>query len=215
MGLFTATGNIIGTLTNVTLVAGSYSYTFENTGSLILPAVGDNEGGEIDFGKAPNSTLTGTNVVIDQYVDRFRFFEAGGTTRGAYIDLSQAAAGVGTLLNNRVSGIVNSGTFVTMDLLKATVTTSGNRGLSLAATTGLFSIYIGGNYATNGGANGSAGGATITTSASASQFNWNFVGAGDISTYVITDITNNRAYRITLQIGGGYLNNMISIERLV
>ena len=129
--------------------------------------------------------------------------------------MSQAGAGVGTLLNNRVSGIVNSGTFVTMDLLKATVTTSGNRGLSLASTAGSFGIFIAGNYATSGGANGSSGSATITTSASASQFNWNFTGAGDVATYVITDITNSRAYRITVQIGSNYLNNLICIERLV
>jgi len=215
MGLFTATGNIIGTLTNVTLVAGSYNYTFDNTGILTLPAGGANEGAEIDFTKSPNSTLSGNIVAIDQYIDRIRFFEGGGTTRGAYIDLSQAAAGVGTLLNNRVSGIVNSGTFVTMDNLKATVTTGGNRGLSLATVSGSNTYYIGGNYATSGGANGSSGSTTITTSAGTSQFNWNFTGAGDISTYILTDIANSRSYRITLQIGPSYTSNMISIERLV
>jgi hypothetical protein len=181
---------------------------------LTLPAGGGNEGAEIDFTKSPNSTLSGNFVAIDQYVDRIRFFESGGTTRGAYIDLSQAAAGVGTLLNNRVSGLVNSGTFVTMDLLKATVTTSGNRGLSLAATTGSFSIQIGGSYSVSGGVGGSSGTATITTTPSSSQFNWNF-GANDIATYIITDTTNSRAYRITLQIGASFNNNMISIERLV
>jgi hypothetical protein len=158
--------------------------------------------------------LSGNFVAIDQYVDRIRFFESGGTTRGAYIDMSQAAAGVGTLLNNRVSGLVNSGTFVTMDLLKATVTTSGNRGLSLAATTGSFSIQIGGSYSVSGGVGGSSGTATITTTPSSSQFNWNF-GANDIATYIITDTTNSRSYRITLQIGASFNNNMISIERLV
>ena len=214
-GNISITGNVTGTSPNVTLVAGSYSYTFDNTGILTLPAGGGNEGGEIDFIKAPNSTLSGSSVVIDQYIDRIRFFEGGGTTRGAYIDLTQAAAGVATLLNNRVSGLVNAGTFVTMDLIKATVTTTGNRGLSLAATTGSFAIYIAGNYATSGGANGSSGSATITTTPSNSQFNWNFTGAGDIATYIITDTTNSRAYRITLQIGASYNNNMISIERLV
>ena len=55
---------------------------------------------------------------------------------------------------------------------------------------------------------------TYTTAASSSTFNWHFAGAGDISTYIITDTTNNRAYRVTLQIGFGYNNNLISIERL-
>jgi hypothetical protein len=213
-GNITITGNVTGTSPNVTLVAGSYSYTFDNAGTLTLPAAGGNEGAEIDFTKAPNSTLSGNFVAIDQYVDRIRFFESSGNVRGAYIDLSQAATGVGTLLNNRVSGLVNAGTFVTMDLLKATVTTSGNRGLSLAATTGSFSIQIGGSYSVSGGTNGSSGSATITTTPSSSQFNWNF-GTNDIATYIITDTTNSRAYRITLQIGASFNNNMITIERLV
>ena len=36
-----AVGNIIGTQSNVTLVAGSYSYVFDNTGNITLPANGD------------------------------------------------------------------------------------------------------------------------------------------------------------------------------
>ncbi len=208
-------GNIVGTQSNVTLVAGSYSYTFDNTGILTLPAGGGNEGAEINFTKAANSTLSGNSVAIDQYVDRIRFFEGGGNTRGAYIDLTQAADGVGTLLNNRVSGLVNAGTFVTMDLLKATVTTSGNRGLSLAATTGSFNINISGTYGGVGGASGSAGTGTINTTPSSSQFGWNFTSQAEGSTYIITDTTNNRAYRVTLQIGGSFNNNLISIERLI
>jgi hypothetical protein len=217
-GNITIVGNVTGTSANVTLVAGSYSATFDNTGYFSAPTLkstnsSGNEGGEIQLTLAPNATISG-NVIIDSYVDRIRFFEGGGTTRGAYIDLTQAAAGVNTLLNNRVSGLVNAGTFVTMDLLKATVTTSGNRGLSLAATTGSFSIQIGGSYSVSGGVGGSSGTATITTTPSSSQFNWNF-GANDIATYIITDTTNSRAYRITLQIGASFNNNMISIERLV
>jgi hypothetical protein len=211
-------GNFVGNGASVTLVASSSKYIFDNGGTLTLPAPPTgNEGSEIDFTKAGNSTLSGNVVVIDQYVDRFRFFEAGGNARGAYIDLTQAAAGVGTLLNNRVSGLVNAGTFVTMDNLKATVTTSGNRGLSLAAVSGSFTALIGATYAVSGGTGGSStnGSGTINTTPSTSQFAWNFGGAGDISTYIITDTTNSRAYRVTLQIGFGYLNNMISIERLV
>lgn len=209
-------GNITGTSPNVTLIAGSYSYIFDNGGTLTLPTgITGNEGGEIAFTQAANSTLAGNTVILDQYVDRIRFFEGGGNARGVYIDLTQAADGVNTLLNNRVSGLVNAGTFVTMDLIKATVTTTGNRGLSLAATTGSFTINISGTYGSSGGSSGTCGTATITTTPSGSQFNWNFVSQADGSTYIITDTTNNRAYRITLQIGGSYLNNMISIERLL
>jgi hypothetical protein len=215
-GNISITGNITGTSPNVTLVAGSYSYTFDNSGTLTLPTgpAGD-EGGEIAFTQAANSTLAGNTVVLDQYADRIRFFEGGGNARGVYIDMTQAADGVSTLLNNRVSGLVNAGTFVTMDLIKATVTTSGNRGLSLAATTGSFNINISGTYGGVGGSSGSAGTGTINTTPSTSQFGWNFTSQAEGSTYIITDTTNNRAYRITLQIGASFNNNMISIERLV
>ena len=207
-------GNITGTSQNVSLVAGSFTATFDNTGILTLPRMGGDEGGEINFGVPATNTTLSTRVVLDVYQDRLRIFD--GNTKGAYIDLSQAATGVGTLLNNRVSGLVNAGTFVTMDLIKATVTTSGNRGLSLAATTGSFAINIGGTYATTTPSNGgSAGTMTVTTTASASVFNWGFTNQGDIATYIITDTTNSRAYRITVQIGNSYNNNMISIERLI
>jgi hypothetical protein len=215
IGNISITGNVTGTSANVQLVAGSYTYTFDNTGVLTLPAVGGDEGGEINFGiPAANTTLIGP-VKFDVYQDRIRFFD--GSTKGAYIDLSQAAAGVGTLLNNRVSGFVNAGTFVTMDLIKATVTTSGQRGLSLATTTGTISFNIGGNYSlSNGTVSGTtAQSQTLTTSATTSIFGWSFPNAGDTSTYIFTDTTNSRAYRITLMIGASYNNNMISIERLI
>ena len=211
-------GNIVGTQPNVSLVAGSYTYTFDNTGIVTLPAPPTgNEGAEIDFTKAGNSTLLGNTVVFDQYVDRFRFFESGGNNRGVYIDFTQAAAGVNTLLNNRVSGFVNAGTFVTMDLIKATVTTSGQRALSLATTTGTLTYNIGATYALS---NGAVGGAslqtqTLTTSATTSIFGWSFPNAGDTATYILTDTTNSRCYRITLMVGSSYNNNMITIERLI
>ena len=218
-GNLSVSGNIVSTGQNVSLVAGSFTATFDNTGVLTLPAQSittGSEGAEIDFTKAPSSTLSGSVVVVDQYADRLRFFESGGTNRGVYIDLTQAAAGVGTLLNNRVSGFVNAGTFVTMDLIKATVTTSGQRGLSLATTTGTFTYNIGGTYGTAiPSSGGSSGSGTLSTTATASIFNWNFGSAGDTSTYILTDTTNSRAYRITLQIGSSYNNNMISIERLI
>ena len=86
----------------------------------------------------------------------------------------------------------------------------------MATVTGSFSAMIAATYAVSGGAGGSSsnGVGTINTTPSTSQFGWNFAGQGDISTWILTDLTNSRTYRIILQIGGGYLNNFISIERL-
>jgi hypothetical protein len=208
------TGNIQMRATTQSL-SSTALWTFDPDGTLTLPAMGGDEGAEIAFTKAPNSSLSGNTVVVDQFVNRLRFFESGGTNRGAYIDLGQAASTVGTLLNNRVSGFVNAGANVIMDSLKATVTTSAQRGLSLAATVGSFEANVAGTYANVGGTGGSRASVSITTTPSASLFGWNFDIAGDMATYVITDSTNSRAYRVTMQIGDGYNNNMVSIERLI
>ena len=204
------TGNVVIEANDGTL----RTWTFDSTGVLTLPTIGGDEGAEIGFTKAPNSALSGNAVIIDQQLNSIRFIEEGGTNRGAYIDLGQAAPAVGTLLNNRVSVFVNAGANVVMDSLIATVTTSSQRGLSLAATVGSFNANVAGTYA-NVSTGGSRASVTITTSPSTSLFGWNFDIAGDMATYIITDTTNSRAYRITMQIGDGYNNNMISIERLV
>jgi hypothetical protein len=102
-----------------------------------------------------------------------------------------------------------------MDNIKATVTTSSNRGLSLATVSGTASCYIGGTYSSGVGSGGASASVALTTTPSVSMFDWDFVGAGDLATYVITDTTNSRAYRITMHIGYLYNDNMISIERLI
>jgi len=72
-----------------------------------------------------------------------------------------------------------------------------------------------GNYAGSGvGVGGSSGTASITTSASTSLFGWGFTATGDMANYIITDTTNSRAYRIIIQIGASFNNNLVSIERL-
>jgi len=78
----------------------------EITGSLIVTgdkitvnAVGGDEGGEILLGKAvTNTTLSGNGVTIDVWQNRLRFFEQGGNARGAFLDISTLANGVGTNL---------------------------------------------------------------------------------------------------------------------
>lgn len=73
------------------------------------------EGGEILLAKpVTNTTLAGTGITIDSYQNKLRFFEQGGTARGAYIDLTACSAGVGTDLLAGAGGgditEVNAGT---------------------------------------------------------------------------------------------------------
>ncbi len=205
--------NLVGTGNSVVLTADTYDWTFDNNGILTLPAVGGDEGGEINFAIPTANTTLLTAVKLDVYQDRIRFFD--GSTKGVYVDLSQAGTGVSTLLNNRVSGYVNAGTYVTMDNLKATVSTSGNRSLQIATVSGSYSVYVIGSYTLFfGGEDGTGATFTLTTTPTLA-INWNFAAQGDLATYIINDTTNSRTYRITMMIGGSYNNNMISIERLV
>lgn len=55
-----------------------------------------NEGGQIELALPSSGSTLSTGVNIDVYQNRLRIFEAGGTNRGAFIDLSSATAGVGS-----------------------------------------------------------------------------------------------------------------------
>jgi hypothetical protein len=186
------------------------------SGSVVISAQGGYEGGEIDLSFASSgSTLTGSFVVVDVYQDRLRMFEGGGNARGVYLDLSKAPGGVSGELMYKASGIVNAGTFVTLGDIKATVTTTGNRGLSIATVSGTVAGFISAHYqAVGGSSSGNVSSTSLSTTPGGSMFNWDFTGQGDTSTYILRDDTNNRVYRIVLIIGGLYNNNFISIERL-
>jgi len=87
-----------------TRLSGLESVTSSVSGNTLIStnASGD-EGGEIQLAKSPNSTLTGSNVIIDQYVDRIRIFESGGSSRGAYLNVVSQSAGVGSEILTRTS----------------------------------------------------------------------------------------------------------------
>jgi hypothetical protein len=219
VGNINITGNVIGTQPNVTLVAGSYSYTFDNTGILTLPTGSSgNEGGEIAFTQAANSTLAGNTVVVDQYVDKLRFFESGGNTRGVYIDLTKAPDGVGGELQFKASGIVNAGVDVTLGNLRARIPTSGNRSLQVSTVSGTYSVFGSDvHYAATIGGSYIDGSSPITVTTTPTYLNsvLNFTAAGYTDTWTIMDPSAGLAWRITCIFGVSYNNNMITIERLV
>ena len=87
----------------------------------------------------------------------------------------------------------------------------------MAAVAGTVTVHISGTFGYVSGVGGSATTAagTYTTTPSGSFFGWSFPNQGDGSTYLISDVTNYRFYRVTLMIGPGYIKNFISIERLI
>lgn len=123
-----------------------------------------------------------------------------------------------TAMKGYIAAYCNAGVFLTLDNLKFSVTTTGNRGLSVATVSGTVIASISSNYSVTSGGNGLSTawpGATITTTPSGSWFGYHFPNAGDGSTYLINDYTNQRVYRVHLMIGPGYASNFISIERLL
>ena len=124
----------------------------------------------------------------------------------------------GTGLKGFASGYVDAGTFITLDNLKFSVTTGGNRGLCCATVTGSVNLMISGTFGyINGVGGGSTNGGTAytyTTTPSGSWFGWSFPNAGDGAVYLVNDTTNQRFYRVTMMIGPSYTKNFISIERL-
>jgi hypothetical protein len=209
---------VIELRTNTNLPSTNNVFTGTNrfNGQVTLGGVGGDEGGELRLVTAQtNTTLTGGYVSADIYQNRLRFFEGGGNNKGVYVDLSKTPDGNAGELMWKVSGFVNAGTFLTLDNLKVSVTSSGNRGLSVGAVSTNFTGNIAGWYGLVGGGSGwSANNIGWGTTASTSAFSWNFPTEGDTSQYNILDKTNSRFYRVTLMIGAGYNNNFISIERL-
>jgi hypothetical protein len=159
-----------------------------------------------------DSVISGSSQLTSSFDDRY-------IQTGSFNTLSSSVDSRLDILESsnipKVSGMVAAGTFVTLDNLKATVTTSGSRGLSIGAVSTNFEADVSGWYADSGyGSARSLNNQTYTTTTSTSLFNWNFVAHGDTAQYQIRDKTNNRFYRVTMMIGIGYNSNFISIERL-
>jgi hypothetical protein len=156
-----------------------------------------------------------SNIVMrTSGVERLRIDASGSVNVTGKINLTDPTGNV----SNKAAAFVDAGTFVTLDNLKATVTTSAPRGLSLATVTGTLNLYVQGVYTNQSGTAYTSYTNTTeayTTTASGSPFGWNFEGAGNTIIYHLTDATNSRLYRVTLIIMPSYLKNFISIERLI
>ncbi len=125
-GSITATGN----MTAAGIVSGS---------ELVSTNASGDEGGEIKLTKPPNGTLDG-GVTIDAYQNKIRFFEQGGSARGAYIDLSVCVGGAGTNLlagggssSNAFSGILVGANVISADSTSDRLTLVAGSGMSISA----------------------------------------------------------------------------------
>lgn len=159
-----------------------------------------------------NSYNTTGNVGIGTNAPIAKLDVTGNVNVTGKINLTDPSGNVAT----KAAGFVDAGVYVTLDNIKATVTTNGNRNISIATVSGTVNMYYSGIYL-NGGLSGgrTASAGTFTTTDSGSLFGWSFGSSGDTVIYQLIDPTNNRAYRVTLVVMPSYIKNFISIERLL
>lgn len=96
-------------------VASTIAPTFNGTvtvDKLSVTSPGGDEGGEINLALAQTNNLLNGSVAIDINQSQLRIFETGGSNRGVFINLANAAAGVGTNLLN-AQAILNANTSTT------------------------------------------------------------------------------------------------------
>ncbi len=155
-----------------------------------------------------------SNIVMrTSGTERVRIDNSGNVNMTGKLNIGDPTGNVSTKLVGRVT----AGTYLTFENLKFSVTTTGQRGLSIATVSGSVNLYVEGKY--NNASNTIYGSRTDTaitysTSPSGSLFGWGFNSAGDTIIYHFTDPDNSRMYRVTLIIMPSYINNFISIERL-
>jgi hypothetical protein len=89
-GTVSATGNITGG--NINTAGKVFGSELTSTNS-----AGD-EGGQVNLALAATNTTLSGGIAIDINQNRLRFYETGGTNRGAYIDLTATTASVGSNL---------------------------------------------------------------------------------------------------------------------
>lgn len=206
----------------------NYSYSINSTASAIkikFPASADSGATIVlqDTGGAAasnnitirNSTDTATLAIINTNSGVITFTYNKVLTKWL---ISSSAVVVSTQSATKISGLVNAGVPLTLGNLKVQIPTSGYRSLQVATVSGTYSIYGAGTYVASGqlGAaeidNGTP--RSVTTTMSYIAPGMTFVNAGDTITWLLMDTSARISWRISLIVGGGYNNNMISIEQI-
>jgi hypothetical protein len=102
---------------------------------------------------------------------------------------------------------------VTFGTIAVQIPTSGNRSLQIRSASGSISVA----YLSYLEWNAPPAWATITVTPTSAAYlvpGWSFTAANQIQMALIHDTTNSRAYRVIMQIGASYNNNIFSFEEV-
>lgn len=120
--------------------------------------------------------------------------------------------------STRIAAFVNRGVDVTLGNLKVRVSATGNASLQVSTVTGTYTVYGSDTYVA-GGVGGTTisdvAKLTITTTPAYLNGGLHFTVGGFTDTWIIMDQTNSIGWRINMIIGASYINNLISIERIL
>jgi hypothetical protein len=168
-------------------------------------------------------TTSVQTVVSYRILQTFNTNQLGGNgdfqTTGSYPWFNiEVISGNQPIQSDKIAKFVNDAIPVSFGDIQVQLAPSGsNRSLQIKTTGTSFSATVSAYADYNTGSYTYISGYTQTVNSTFAHLgtSWNFLGNGDLVIYHVRDLTNMRYYKITLMIGPGYSNNMISIEKLI
>jgi hypothetical protein len=168
-------------------------------------------------------TTSVQTVVSFRIMQTFNTNQLGGSldfiTTGSYPWFTiEVISGNQPIQSDKISKFVNEAVPVILGDIQVQMAPNGsNRSLQIRTTGSSFSAMVTAYADYAGSAYTYFSGYTQTINSTFAHIGtaWNFLNNGDLVIYHVRDLTNMRYYKITLMVGPGYSNNLISIEKLI
>jgi hypothetical protein len=170
-------------------------------------------------------TTSTQTVVSYRIIQSFNISQLGGSgdfsTTGSYPWFNiEVISGNQPIQPDKIAKFVDAGVPVVFGDIQVQMATGGSRSLQIRTTgtsfTGMVSAYTTYNGATSSGFTYFSDiSQTVNSTFAYLGTSWGFSQSGDVAVYYLRDTSNLRFYRITLMVGPSFLNNMISIEKLI